>query len=278
MTPATKTRTDIALVPFGTSHLEGALALSRAAGWPHRKADWALSLAVSDGVVAIEDGRVVGTALATRFGDVAAINLIIVAEDQRGRGLGRRLMDAVLGLAAGCEKRLCATSDGLPLYEKLGFIATGEVFQHQGIASAPKTPPSSRVADLAEFGPLVAADTVAFGAERRDLLVRIAQEGTLLATQGGYAMLRDFGRGKLLGPVIARDEAAAAHLLCEAARLCAGEFLRVDFPETAAGLRPLAETLGLAPVGGGVAMVLDARPARPTPDYQTYALASQALG
>lgn len=274
----TQTRTDIGLVPFAATHLDGALALSREAGWPHRKADWALSLALSDGVVALEEGRVVGTALATRFGDIAALNLIIVAADQRGRGLGWRLMNAVIARAQGCELRLCATADGFPLYQKLGFVATGEVFQHQGIALAPAQPVAAQVADIAAFGPCVAADAAAFGASRRDLLLRIAQEGTLLSTEGGYALLRDFGRGKLVGPIAARDRAAAEHLLSEAARLCEGQFLRIDLPDTAADLRPLAQTLGLAPVGGGVAMKRDVHPARPASDYQTYALASQALG
>ncbi|WP_234818623.1 GNAT family N-acetyltransferase [Sinorhizobium fredii] len=57
----------------------------------------------------------------TPFGDTcSAINMIIVDESQRGRGLGRQLTSAVMELAGDRECRLTATSDGLPLYEKLG--------------------------------------------------------------------------------------------------------------------------------------------------------------
>ncbi|MEK1933437.1 MAG: GNAT family N-acetyltransferase, partial [Pararhizobium sp.] len=47
----------IDLVAFGLEHLEDAVALSRQAGWPHRLEDWQMALALSRGIVAIEDGR-----------------------------------------------------------------------------------------------------------------------------------------------------------------------------------------------------------------------------
>ena len=36
--------------PFRPEHVEAAAALSRAAGWPHRKEDWALISRLSDGI------------------------------------------------------------------------------------------------------------------------------------------------------------------------------------------------------------------------------------
>lgn len=50
---------------FEPQHLDAAVELSRQAGWPHRREDWALVLSLSKGFVAIENGRVVGTAMAT---------------------------------------------------------------------------------------------------------------------------------------------------------------------------------------------------------------------
>ena len=40
--------------PFGAEHLDAALRLSRAAGWPHRREDWALIAGLSKGVVALD--------------------------------------------------------------------------------------------------------------------------------------------------------------------------------------------------------------------------------
>ena len=117
---------------FGPDHMDAALRLSRAAGWPHRATDWALVAGLSRGIVALEAGEVVATALATPFGPVAMANMIIVDERLRGRGLGRQVMEHALALAEPQEWRLVATQSGLPLYRKLGFVECGLVHQHQG--------------------------------------------------------------------------------------------------------------------------------------------------
>lgn len=111
---------------FQPDHLDAAVELSRQAGWPHRKEDWALVLSISNGFVALENGRVVGTAMATLLGDgCATVNMVIVDEAMRGRGLGRRLMDAAIGATEKRECRLVATADGLPLYQKNGLRRLG---------------------------------------------------------------------------------------------------------------------------------------------------------
>jgi hypothetical protein len=49
--------TSIELVDFTPEHLEGAMLLSSQARWPHRREDWAMMLALSAGVVALEGDR-----------------------------------------------------------------------------------------------------------------------------------------------------------------------------------------------------------------------------
>lgn len=268
--------TGLALVPFRPEHMPGAQLLSAAAGWPHRVEDWALTLSVSQGVVAVAAGRVVGTALCSAFGPVAALNMIIVDATMRGRGLGRALMEAIISLAGDREMRLTATGDGLPLYRKLGFAEVGKVVQHQGLALAavPERPVRRGGADIAA---LAQADTAATGMDRAALLTRIAATGEVLRCDGGFALLRAFGRGHVLGPVVAQDAAAARSLMAAAATRLPGQFLRIDLPAER-GLSAHAETLGLAPVGGGTAMLRNPHPPRPSTPYHTFALASQALG
>ena len=71
----------------------------------------------------------------TPYGDDAAtINMVIVDAAMRGRGLGRKMMEEALAKAGERTCCLVATQEGLPLYEKLGFVATGEIVQHQGEA------------------------------------------------------------------------------------------------------------------------------------------------
>ncbi|MEB3419251.1 GNAT family N-acetyltransferase [Salipiger marinus] len=265
----------IDLVRFETAHLPGALALSQAVGWPHRAEDWALTLSVSQGVAAVVDGRIMGTALCSLHGPVATLNMIIVDAALRGRGIGLRLMEAIIDLAGDRELRLVATEEGKPLYRKLGFADAGRILQLQGLAKA--APPERPV----EAGPadperLARMDFEASGMARAALLGRIAREGRTLRTEGGFALLRAFGRGHVLGPVVARDPGAARALMAAGASHLAGRFLRMDLPE-AEGLAPFAETLGLRAAGGGTAMVRAACPRAPSL-YQTYALISQALG
>lgn len=268
--------TGLALVPFRPEHLPGAQLLSAAVGWPHRVEDWALTLSVSQGVVALEAGHVVGTALCSVFGPVAALNMIIVDAAMRGRGLGRALMEAIIAMAGPREMRLTATEDGLPLYRKLGFAELGQIVQHQGLtlANMPERPVRSGGADIAA---LAQADTAATGMDRTALLARIAATGEVLRCDGGFALLRAFGRGHVLGPVVAQDATAARSLMAAAATRLQGRFLRIDLPGER-GLSGFAEDLGLARVGGGTAMVRSPHPPRPSSPYHTFALASQALG
>ena len=263
-------------IPFAPAHLPAALRLSEQVGWPHRVEDWELNLSLSDGVAVLEGEDLVGTAFCTRFGDVALLNMIIIDEQRRGRGLGRRVMEEAIALAEDSEMRLVATPEGMPLYCKLGFVAVGQIVQHQGIAldTIPELQVGSGAAEDVER--LTAMDRDATGMERGELLRRIAGQGQVLLAAGGFAMLRDFGRGHVLGPVVARDEKTARALIAEGVRRCAGGFLRIDIPQEW-GLSDFVASLGLAHAGDGTAMTCPATTAEQN-EYTTFALVSQALG
>ncbi|MCA0272900.1 MAG: GNAT family N-acetyltransferase [Proteobacteria bacterium] len=266
---------------FTAAHLHGALRLSQDAGWPHRREDWQLLSRLSRGVVALAAGKVVGTALATTFGDVAMANMIIVDVGLRGRGLGRQVMTQAMAGVTVPEWRLTATEDGLPLYEKLGFVATGRVLQHQGVPVAQTLPGGVDWADAVDLEGIAALDRQATGAERGALIVRLMIEGKLAVVRKGgnlvgYACLRRFGRGDLVGPVIAESAETAQRLIGFLISQSQSSFLRVDTTE-AAGIAPWLTAQGLAPVGGGVAMQRGGSipPAAPV---RCFALAAQALG
>jgi GNAT superfamily N-acetyltransferase len=263
------------LVPFDSAHIPGALRLSRQVNWPHRTEDWAFTAAVSTGFVALSGNTVAGTAFCSDFGDFCTLNMIIVDAALRGHGLGRRLMDAVIGAARGRGMSLVATTDGLPLYRRLGFRATGEVVQHQGVvthAAAPAQP--FRIATKADLDMIAGMDREACGADRRALIANLLDAGVIRFCDAGFAALRDFGRGQVAGPVVARDPELARALI--AACASPGRFLRVDTrPET--GLPEYLTAIGLPAVDRVTAM--HRGPARPAAnEFMTFALVSQALG
>lgn len=266
---------------FTAAHLDGALRLSQDAGWPHRREDWQLLSRLSRGVVALAAGKVVGTALATQFGDVAMASMIIVDAGMRGRGLGRQVMTRAMAGIAVPKWRLTATDDGLPLYEKLGFVATGRVLQHQGVPVAQNLPGGVEWADAVDLEGIATLDRQATGADRGALTVRLMIEGRLAVVRRGgdlvgYACLRRFGRGDLVGPVVAESAELAQRLISFLITQAQGGFLRVDTTE-AAGLAPWLTAQGLASVGGGISMQRGGT-TPPEAHVRCFALAAQALG
>lgn len=271
----------LSILPFDAGHFAGAVALSQAEQWPHRLEDWQLAMGVSRGVVALENGEVAGTACTTPFGDVAMLNMIIVSPKLRGRGVGARLMAGAMALATPKEWRLVATEAGLPLYRKLGFRETGRVVQLQGLLEKAPASEPSLLATPADLPEIAALDLAATGMERRALLTALAEAGVfhLIRENGrltGFAALRRFGRGWLLGPVIARDGEAAKSLMSGLMVQAQGAFLRVDIPEVS-GLAPWLEGLGLARAGGGTTMAKGGD-IPVSAEFTSFALAAQALG
>lgn len=274
----------ITLIDLDERHLAEAHRLSAQENWPHRVEDWTFLLRIGHGTGAVMNERLAGTALLTPYGpDAATCNMIIVDPSARGAGLGRRLMDTILDKAGPRECRLTATEAGRPLYERLGFTATGTIRQHQGMASELPAPDGLFPVTARDMTDVAALDRAATGMDRRallDLLFREGQIRLLRDTSGprGYVCWRDFGRGRLAGPLIARDDDTATRLLQGAIAANAGQFLRVDLTDAAASHAALVEAAGLARVGTGIAMTRAGASACPVAQgADVYALASQAL-
>jgi GNAT superfamily N-acetyltransferase len=271
----------ISFADFTADHLDGALALSAAAGWPHRRDDWALVFGLGRGFVALADGRVVGTMLATPQGDVAMLNMLIVEAGLRGRGIGRALMERALASTADRERRLVATAEGAPLYRRLGFVETGAIVQHGGACPVLAAPAGIEPARPDDHAAIVGLDRAATGADRTAMWAAFAgvAERTVLRRDGGvrgFAASRRFGRGEVIGPVIAETLDDAERLVVEALSRRAGGYVRIDTTGSC-GLSARLAALGLPIVGGGIAMRSQARD-RPPAGVGVFGLAAQALG
>ncbi len=275
---------DITLETMGERHLDDAVRLSREAGWPHRREDWAMVLSASEGLVALEDEAVVGTILTTNFDpSTAAISMVIVDAALRGRGLGRRLMDAALARAGERCCRLVATQEGLPLYEKLGFVATGEIVQHQGVPGRGPAPADVGRAGDGDFDRITDLDAAAQGFRRDGVLAALRRTARFsVIREGGaveaFAARRPFGRGVVVGPIVARSQGEALRLLdAILADEPDGAFVRVD-TDRATGLGGSLTERGLVHVGGGITMRRGPAAPASTNPCRTFALVNQALG
>ncbi|MBN3753115.1 GNAT family N-acetyltransferase [Paraburkholderia sp. Tr-20389] len=278
--------------PFTADDIAAAHALSLQVSWPHRADDWRFVAGVGSGFVAESEDRVAGTALCWKYGaDGASLGMVIVSPDQQGRGIGRELMERLLEALGARTTVLHATPAGQPLYEKLGFNAIGTIHQHQAVDFRV---PQIELAQGERLRALQAADTPrlidlasrASGLDRSALLpalLGIAQ-GVALVRNGeiaGFALLRPFGRGHAIGPVVAGNtgedstrhaQALIAH--CLAAN--AGAFTRIDTPGDS-GLMQWLEELGLKRVDTVVKMSRNGAPAS-DPSVTQFAIVNQALG
>ncbi|KQT82772.1 GNAT family N-acetyltransferase [Aurantimonas sp. Leaf443] len=275
---------DITLETMDERHLDEAVRLSGEAGWPHRHDDWRLVLAASDGLVALDGEAVVGTVVTTRFdASTAAINMVIVDAAMRGRGIGRRLMEAALARAGDGGCRLTATQDGLPLYEKLGFVATGEIVQHQGERGSVAAPDGVEWAQEGDLSRIADLDAKAQGFRRDRVLAALGRVARYAVLREGGAVeaaaaRRPFGRGTVIGPILARSPQEALRLLdFLLAQEAQGAFTRVD-TDRSTGLGPHLAERGLVHVGGGIAMRRGPAASGPATPYRTFALINQALG
>ncbi|OWQ83856.1 GNAT family N-acetyltransferase [Roseateles aquatilis] len=267
--------------------LEAALGLSQAVHWPHRLTDWRFAFELGGGLVAERDGEVVATAMSWPWGEThATLGLVIVDPRLQGRRIGLRLMQALLDGLEGRTVLLHATAEGRGLYERLGFVRTGEVRQHQGQASSAPLMALDRdwrlrPSNVGDLPALVALDARARGMPR-DALVRglYAEAQTVVldhdGERRGFAMLRRFGRGLIIGPVVAPDEQGAKALIAHLVGLNAGKFVRIDV-DFDSGLTEWLEELGLPRVDGPTEMIRGDVP-EPTPGVRRFALATQALG
>ncbi len=271
------------MTPFD---IEGAVELSYEQEWPHRQEDWETYLELGEGIVAEQDGRIVGTTMAWRYAPTyATLGMVIVANAFQGKGLGGRLMQAMLDRLEGCSVLLNATEAGVPLYRKFGFEPIGTIHQHQG--SAPLVP-LAQLRSGERVRPLGSADRDladlydrATGMGRGRLFESLgpSRNAVVLAQDHvavGFANMRRFGRGWSVGPIVAPDLIGAKALASHWIGAYAGSFCRLDVPAEGGFSEWLTE-LGLPKVGEVHTMVRGTAPV--VDDHcRLFGLVSQALG
>jgi ribosomal protein S18 acetylase RimI-like enzyme len=279
---------------FTPADIPAAHALSMALGWPYRPEDWQFSADWATGFVAEESGVVIGTALCWKFGtDRASLGHVIVSSQHQGRGIGRKMMEVVLEELGPRITFLHATPAGRPLYEKLGFNVCGSLEQYQGTVS--KTLPAAlldgerlRIGTPADFPDFNALALRASGLKRDGILSALLTlgESVVLERDGeivGFSVIRRFGRGHVIGPVVAlrsRDDVRARALIGYWLTGREREFIRIDVP-SGTSLTDWLSKQGLKRVDTVSKMVRNAPAAlhngAPDPVCRLYGLISQAM-
>ena len=218
-------------------------ALSLAVGWSYRAKDWDLMRRVGRGIAAVDGiGRVFGSAMWFPQGDdFATIGLVITTPRIQAQGGGRWLMEQVFEQCGDRNLALNATRVAEHLYSSLGFAKEAIAYMRQG--TVPSTLPAMPTLD----GELIALssdniasisdlDTRAFGHNREKMLAVLAESASICALRRGggivgYSMCREFGRGQLVGPLVAQNDQDAVQLTAVHLKKLTGQFVRVDTRE-----------------------------------------------
>lgn len=218
-------------------------ALSLAVGWSYRPKDWDLLRRAGSGLVAVDGiGRVFGSAMWFPHGDdFATIGLVITTPRIQAQGGGRWLMDQIFEQCGNRSLALNATRAADRLYASLGFTKEAVVYMRQG--TVPPTLPATPALDgelIAlsgdDIGQIADVDMRAFGSDRRKVLTLLAQDASICALRRGgeivgYSLRREFGRGQLVGPLVARNDQDAIHLAAVHLKNLTGQFARIDTRE-----------------------------------------------
>lgn len=287
--------TDIVLREMTAEDLPACHGLSQAVGWSHRLPDWTLAFECGKGWVAESSGRVVGSALYWKWGsDYSTLGLVIVSPECQGRGVGKKLLTTLLTKLEGTKVRLHATPEGKPLYKKLGFVTTGGICQHQS-PELHAVPAPALAADcqfhslgLQDVSTLTELDALSSGMQRSVLYQALLdpsssasiEKGLMLTRNGqpaGFSMLRKFGRGYVIGPVIAASLDDAKLLVSQQLSKSAGKFVRLDV-EAALGLSEWLTGLGLPCVDKPTTMYKDGEPWVCAAGWRNFSLITQAMG
>ena len=231
---------------LGIDDLPACTAIAADRDWSPERRKWRLLFRIGR-VHAIDapDGTgLAAVVVATPYDDAVAISMMLVARRYERQGYGREVMRHALRGARTAV--LTATPLGKPLYEHLGFRATGLISTYTGVIAPTEPTGRTRAYRPFDHDQVSTLDEKAFGARRSALLAGLpAFAADLRVAEHGFGGAWDNDGTRVLGPVIAEDETAARDLLHDIAAV--GGPVRLDADHRHPWLRDWAADRGMAP-------------------------------
>lgn len=231
----------IEIATMTPADIEFVVEMSHIEHWRHSEADIARLLSFAPGgcFVAWEGAQRAGTVSTTRYGDFAFLSVLIVPEQFRNRGVGRKLMEhAIAYLQAEGAKtiELDGVLRAVPLYRRLGFRKKYYSLRFRGPA-----PDCGK--QWEKYRPTLREEILAFERERIPLdrnqvierfLTEFANTTYLLRDSRlrAYCSLRPRVDDSLsLGPLVADNLDSATVLLESVLSDCRGRKVRIGVPK-----------------------------------------------
>ncbi|MBY5987747.1 GNAT family N-acetyltransferase [Roseovarius atlanticus] len=257
--------------------------------WPHRWRDLDVFISLGEGYLAVDEiGRAMGSAMCFRAEpDFAMLGMMVTAPRLQTMGTGRWLLRRVMKECPRADLRLSATRQGYRLYKEAGFVPLTTIRQHQGMTRRVQSPDpvpgvTARAMEVEDTAAIAALDTQAYGAARDRILAEMLRlsDGMVVEREGticGFALRRRFGRGWVIGPVVAETEDIAMMLAAPLIKRSEGEFVRLDTPVESEKFNAFLSAIGMGVYDTVTEMYLG-RQRRPLDGPRMFGLAAHSLG
>ncbi|PFE56912.1 GNAT family N-acetyltransferase [Bacillus cereus] len=242
--------------------IEDIVALSSYIGWDYSREEieTILNTGIVYGVVNEREELIASAAIILYGETLVSIGMVIVHPDYKGRGIGKIITDScVKSVSAQTPIMLIATDEGKILYEKLGFRAVSYVSKYicnsynanDHCVGNEDYMINYEECDLEK---IIKIDEYAFGTNRKAFLKkRIIQSEQCIVVKDnkqnvlGYGLSIQTSENKILGPVVAKNDAMAMRIVHYLAREHHGK-LRIDVPEGKKGFMKELEITGFQKV------------------------------
>ncbi|HHT7139984.1 GNAT family N-acetyltransferase [Bacillus anthracis] len=226
-------------------NIEDIVALSSYIGWDYNRAE--VETIFNAGIVYgvwNERKKLIASAAIILYGEaLTSIGMVIVHPDYKERGIGKAITSSCMNsVSARTPIMLIATEEGKPLYEKLGFRAVSYVSKYicnsynadDHCVGNENYMMNYEVVDLEK---IIKIDGYAFGTNRKEFLKkRIMQSEQCTVVKDkeqsvlGYGLSIQTPENKIIGPIVAKNDAMAMRIVHDLARGHHGK-LRIDVPE-----------------------------------------------
>ena len=111
---------------MGNEDIQEAVELTDKENWSNTTEDWERLYKMRGGVIAKEEGVLVGISTALDFGPIGTIGNVVVKEEKRLAGIGRLLVEKSIERLEKCETiKVHSLMPSAPFYRKFGFVPTG---------------------------------------------------------------------------------------------------------------------------------------------------------
>ncbi|MEK6518046.1 GNAT family N-acetyltransferase [Bacillus thuringiensis] len=221
------------------------VALSSYIGWDYNREE--MDTVFNSGIVYgvwNERKELIASAAIILYGEaLASIGMVIVHPDYKGRGIGKVITNSCMSsVSAQTPIMLIATDEGKPLYEKLGFRVVSYVSKYICNSynvnhKCAENEECMMVYKEGDLEGIIKIDEGAFGTSRNEFLKqRIMQSEQCVVVKDteenvvGYGISIQTPENKIIGPVVAKNNAMAMRIVHDFARGHNGK-LRMDVPE-----------------------------------------------